>query len=389
MAKLLVIEADPALAAILSDVLVAEGYEVGVVTAAPPDPDAEPQQGAIVDPAAAAREAAREAIVVGGIDAIVADLPLEGLRALRAVQRRATVEGGRAAPVVALVAPTIQPRALRPLALDVELRLPLDLALLVEAVRRVIAAGPSPVGASGPIPVDEPAPDAVQVLAGHLATISAHFPRLVTRVREMAAGTPDEELVEEALRSASRAAAKAEGFAGYLKSFAIDVADREGPTDLRRAVGLAMQIALPQAKARARIEKQLEEAPLVWCVESALVRVIVELLANAVFAIPRGAPDEHTITIATGTDARGNARLVITDDGAGIAPEVLERVFEPFYTTRRQESGVGLGLALVRDAVAGMGGEIAIESEAGEGTRVQVTLPPASARPRKSELGRA
>jgi len=389
MPRLLVVEADTALAAILSDVLVAEGYEVGVVTAAPPDPDAPARPDAPPpDPAAVA---AAEVIAGGGIDAIVADLPLEGLRTLRAVQRRAAGDAGRVAPVVALVPPTVPPRALRPLALDVELRLPLDLALLVEAVRRVLLTGPVALGAA-PEPSaadDETTPDAVHVLAGHLAAISEHFPKLVTRVREIAAGTRNEAEIEESLRSAVRAAAKAEGFAGYLKSFAIDVSDEEGPTDVRRAINYAMQVALASSRSRARIEKQIEEAPLVWCVEAALVRVFVELLVNAVFAIPRGAPEAHTITIATGVDGRGNARVVVSDDGVGIAPEVLEHVFEPFYTTRRQESGVGLGLSLCRDAIAGMGGEIAIESEPGRGTRVQVTLPPASTRARKSDLGRS
>jgi signal transduction histidine kinase len=256
-------------------------------------------------------------------------------------------------------------------------------------VRRVLVTGPVAIGANGPIVVDEPTPSAIHVLAGHLASIAERFPALVGRVRELAAGTADEAAVEESLRSASRAAAKAEGFAQYLRALAMDVSDTEGPTDVRRVIGFAMQIALGMAKERARVEKQLAEAPLVWCVEAALVRVFVELLVNAASAIPRGAPERHTIAIATGTDDDGNACVTISDDGVGMSAEVLARVFEPFYTTRRQGGGVGLGLSLCRDAITELGGALAIESAPGSGTRVQVTLPPASARHRNNEPGRA
>jgi signal transduction histidine kinase len=69
----------------------------------------------------------------------------------------------------------------------------------------------------------------------------------------------------------------------------------------------------------------------------------------------------------------------VTDDGEGMPPEVLRRLFEPFFTTKPFGSGTGLGLALSRGLVAGLGGELRLESEAGRGTRAVVELPDARA----------
>jgi signal transduction histidine kinase len=67
--------------------------------------------------------------------------------------------------------------------------------------------------------------------------------------------------------------------------------------------------------------------------------------------------------------------LVVSDDGVGIAPEALPRVFEPHFSTRT--SGSGLGLAISRRIIDGWGGSIGIESEPGAGTTVTIELRPA------------
>jgi nitrogen fixation/metabolism regulation signal transduction histidine kinase len=91
--------------------------------------------------------------------------------------------------------------------------------------------------------------------------------------------------------------------------------------------------------------------------------VLVNLLENARQA------DARTVTVRVETDG---AALAVEDDGRGIAPEVLPRVFEPAFSTT--SSGAGLGLAIARRLVEGWGGEIGIASEPGRGTRVWVRL---------------
>jgi signal transduction histidine kinase len=68
--------------------------------------------------------------------------------------------------------------------------------------------------------------------------------------------------------------------------------------------------------------------------------------------------------------------LVVTDTGQGIAPDVLPHVFDPFYTTRRNGGGTGMGLAFCKRVITAFGGQIRCDSEAGSYTRISIMLPP-------------
>jgi signal transduction histidine kinase len=100
-------------------------------------------------------------------------------------------------------------------------------------------------------------------------------------------------------------------------------------------------------------------------------RVIVNLIDNAVQAMSESAAPRR-ITVTSGVEA-SLYRLTIADTGAGIAPDVLPRIFEPLFSTK--PFGTGLGLPTVKQIVEQHGGEIAIGSELGEGTGVVVRLP--------------
>ncbi len=76
-----------------------------------------------------------------------------------------------------------------------------------------------------------------------------------------------------------------------------------------------------------------------------------------------------------------SVRISVVDDGVGMAPEVLRRAFEPFFTTRRAGHGMGLGLSVARGLVEGHGGTMWLESEPGVGTAAHVNLPDAPSQP--------
>lgn len=99
-----------------------------------------------------------------------------------------------------------------------------------------------------------------------------------------------------------------------------------------------------------------------------LKQVFLNLLLNAVHALPNGG----TVTIEAATEMRF-AKIQISDNGIGMDPEVLNRVFEPFFTTRRE--GTGIGLAIVRKIVAQHGGTIEAQSAVGHGTCFTMTWP--------------
>jgi signal transduction histidine kinase len=80
------------------------------------------------------------------------------------------------------------------------------------------------------------------------------------------------------------------------------------------------------------------------------------------------------LSIALSQEEEGRrARIDVTDNGRGIAPEDISKVFEPYYSTK--ETGTGLGLAIVRKAVDDHHGSISVKSKVGEGTTFTITLP--------------
>ena len=74
-----------------------------------------------------------------------------------------------------------------------------------------------------------------------------------------------------------------------------------------------------------------------------------------------------------------HVELRVSDNGAGMPPEILSRIFEPFFTTRLGQGGSGLGMSIVRNIVIGLlGGRLQVHSTPGEGTRVDIRLPRAA-----------
>jgi two-component system NtrC family sensor kinase len=107
--------------------------------------------------------------------------------------------------------------------------------------------------------------------------------------------------------------------------------------------------------------------------EGQLEQVIVNLVTNASLAIPPGRPGEITIRIGHGE--QGMARLDVEDNGTGIAPDLMERIFDPFYSTRDVGKGMGLGLPICHAIVTAHGGTLTATSVAGTGSTFRVELP--------------
>lgn len=107
--------------------------------------------------------------------------------------------------------------------------------------------------------------------------------------------------------------------------------------------------------------------------EEQLRHLVVNLVENAVHAVRSGGR-EGSVVVTTSVEG-ALARLVVRDDGPGMPREVLDRAFEPFFSTKGPGEGSGLGLALARRTVLDMGGDIRISSRSGAGTEVVVELP--------------
>ncbi len=160
-----------------------------------------------------------------------------------------------------------------------------------------------------------------------------------------------------------------------LNTFARADDERRGPVDVARVLDSCVQMAMNQIRHRARVTRAFVDVPPVEANESRLAQVFLNLIVNAAQAIAEGAADRNEIALSTGLDALGRVVVEVRDTGTGIAPEVIGRVFDPFFTSKSVGEGLGLGLAICHGIITGLGGEIAVESELGEGSTFRVTLP--------------
>jgi len=111
-----------------------------------------------------------------------------------------------------------------------------------------------------------------------------------------------------------------------------------------------------------------QEIPLVLMDTDQMTQVFLNILLNAVEVSPRGGK----IFIECGADHRGRLHIVVEDRGGGIPKENMDKLFDPFFSTKKK--GTGLGLAIVKSIIEAHEGEIDVESEVGKGTRFIVTL---------------
>jgi CheY-like chemotaxis protein len=129
--------------------------------------------------------------------------------------------------------------------------------------------------------------------------------------------------------------------------------------------------------------RALTEAPL-WINGNAgdIDQILVNLGINALDAMP----DQGTLTFRTAIVGADQVEVAIEDDGTGMAPEVLARALEPFYTTKEVGQGIGLGLSVTYGGVKAHGGSIDLASRPGQGTTVKLRFPRIPAPPQREAV---
>lgn len=124
------------------------------------------------------------------------------------------------------------------------------------------------------------------------------------------------------------------------------------------------------------------------CDGEQITQLLIALMLNAVEAMPNGGR-LRVKTWDDPTQGSGKVYLSVSDDGVGIPLEIQDRIFDPFFSTKNEAKGVGLGLAVVYGIVQRHGGAISVDSEPGEGTTFTVQLarrPPEHASPARSSI---
>lgn len=216
---------------------------------------------------------------------------------------------------------------------------------------------------------------------GRLAGGVAHdFNNLLTVILGYADGLVEDvrafppALAGEEIRGAAERAA---ALTRDLLSFARREPSAPRTVDLNHVIAASARMLERLIGEHLRLELKLsEEASSIHADPTQIDRILVNLVVNARDALDQGG----LIVIETqnpSADAREIVRLVVRDNGKGMAPSVLEHAFEPFFSTKGN-GGSGLGLSTVHGLVSQLGGEIRVVSSPGGGTRFEIDLPRAS-----------
>lgn len=215
---------------------------------------------------------------------------------------------------------------------------------------------------------------------GALRSNTDTFLRLLRKVRDALVErqqASDAELLDllnrldEPAQVSETAAERIVRIVNSLRSYArIDKPEME-LADIHEGIESTLTLVHHELKNRVEVRKEYTALPLIQCYPNQLTQVFLNLLVNASHAIG----DRGVIRIVTRMVDDGHISIAITDTGTGIKPELMDRIFNPGFTTKGAEHGTGLGLSIVHKIVEQHHGRIDVQSEVGRGTTVTIILP--------------
>jgi PAS domain S-box-containing protein len=178
----------------------------------------------------------------------------------------------------------------------------------------------------------------------------------------------------QALREAREGCRRVRHIVRSLKTFSRADGDWRSPVEVETVVERCLRMMANEIRRRAQLVKTLEPVPTIEANEAQLGQVLINLLSNAVQALPEGDAQHHTIEVSLRADG-DELILGVRDTGSGIAPEHRPRIFDPFFTTKPVGSNTGLGLSIAHSLVTSLGGRILLETAVGAGSTFSVHLP--------------
>lgn len=221
---------------------------------------------------------------------------------------------------------------------------------------------------------DDTPRERIDFVAANLTAMAAKMPSLLERFRALAAAQGRAAELEPLLPHDSDRIA---GFVRYLELFGHADASDPAPLDVAALADRVLDVTASEIARHARVVRTFAPTPPVLATHKQLGQLLVSLLLNGAQAIPEGHVDDNRVELRLDTTEDGWARIEIEDSGSGIPEDLLQRIFEPYYSTKRG-AGAGVGLAIVRDTVGALGGRLSVKSEPGRGSCFRVELPPAA-----------
>ena len=227
--------------------------------------------------------------------------------------------------------------------------------------------------------------EAVGRLAAGVVHDFRHFVQIVVgNCTLMMRQNPDDEALQERLREVRDAAGRGNQLIDRLLSFAREGGSHKVVNDLSRVLEKGEVLIKPLLGHRIQLRSRCDEGCVFWANETEVEQILMNLVVNAADAMPMGGWLflEGRVVELTHSLVGPHCRLhpgryvalSVADTGAGMSPELLEKVVEPFFTTKAQ-TGTGLGLSSVYSLASGLGGGLLLASEPAVGTCACVLFP--------------
>ncbi len=178
----------------------------------------------------------------------------------------------------------------------------------------------------------------------------------------------------QAIIDAQEAVERVRDVSDSLRTFARVDDDREQEVSLAEIVRASCRMVEPTLRSRARLELELDDGVRVRGNGGRLGQVVTNLLVNAVQALPEARRSSARVRVCL-ESLEGEARLTVEDNGPGVPAELRARIFEPYFTTKPEGVGTGLGLALSQETVRAHRGSVAVDDSPLGGARFTITLP--------------
>jgi len=229
--------------------------------------------------------------------------------------------------------------------------------------------------------------EAIGTLAGGVAHDFNNILASIIGFTELARDgvTPGSALARD-LDEISRAAARAKDLVRQILTFARRTSSDAKPTQVTAVAREVITFISASLAPSITIRSELEGSACVRADQVSIHQVFMNLCTNAVQAMARQG-GELRVTVrdvvlgadgpeaVAGLPAGPYVRIVVTDNGPGIPPGILDSIFEPYFTTKLPTQGTGLGLAVVHGIVKSLGGSIAVQSTLGQGATFTLHLP--------------
>ncbi len=189
---------------------------------------------------------------------------------------------------------------------------------------------------------------------------------------ELAISYIDEDL-EDLLSESLEGMVRIRNIVADLRKFSHMGEDETEFVDLNEVVKSAINMARSEVRLYGKLETELDSVCGFWGNWGRLAQTLLNIIINAAHSLPEDGKD-NLIRVKTGQEGEW-VYVSISDTGKGISSELMERIFDPFYTTKKAGEGSGLGLSICRDVLRRHGGDVKVESERGKGSTFTLWIP--------------